>query len=45
MIFSAIADGAKQTPTAAITAAGATANGATPGGGCLSPQGCCGCRG
>ncbi|HEY0271445.1 MAG TPA: type IV secretion system protein [Sphingomonas sp.] len=39
MIFSAIADGAKQSPTAAVSAAGATANGATPGGGMFTPQG------
>ena len=39
MIFSAIADGAKQSPTTVVTAAGATANGATPGGGMFTPQG------
>ena len=38
-IFSAIADNAKQTPTAAASAVGATANGATPGGGMFTPQG------
>ena len=38
-IFSAIADSAKQTPTAAVSAVGATANGATPGGGMFTPQG------
>ena len=38
-IFSAIADSAKQTPTAAVSAVGASANGATPGGGMFTPQG------
>jgi len=40
MIFSAIADSTKQTPTTAISAAGATANGASPTGiSILSAQG------
>jgi type IV secretion system protein VirB6 len=40
MIFSAIADSSKQSPTSVVSAAGATANGASPiGGGMFTPQG------
>jgi type IV secretion system protein VirB6 len=38
-IFEAIADTSKQSPTTVVTAAGASANGATPGGGMFTPQG------